>query len=151
MISNRKAIGVAFLCVAALNISAGVADAGAMSKAMRQVFRATNTAETGVGICNAKREGKQLLDCVSGEMNKMGSRLEVKGADKLAPRGAPAAKSAASAISASASPAAAVSVLNRARSEMAALAASSYGETQRAYSAIGTAFERAISALGKKS
>lgn len=120
------------------------------SPGLKQVFRASTTMESGVEACAAKLQGKAFIDCVANELNKYSGRLGQKGAETLVPQGAPNASQAASGVRASASTAAAASVLNRVAGVVSGLAASSEKETKTAYNRIGQAFSRAATVLGSK-
>jgi hypothetical protein len=125
-------------------------EAFAYSPALQQVRLASNTAEQGVESCAAKLSGKPLTDCVGAELSKYSGRLAVKGAEKLAPQGAPTASSAAGSVRTAATVAAAASVLNKASSVIASLEASSQGEAKLAYSSINQAFARASNVIAAK-
>jgi hypothetical protein len=118
---------------------------------LKQVFRASQTMESGVEVCAAKLEGKAFIACVANELNKYSQRLSIKGAEVQAPQGAPNAATAAAGVKASPSTAAAASVLNRVGAVVRSLAASSASETRRAYTRIDQAFTRAASVVGGKS
>ena len=116
-----------------------------------QVFRASNTMEKGVESCAARLQGKPFLDCVANEMSKYSTRLAQKGAEIVAPQGAPNAAQAASAVKAAPTPAAAASVLNRVASVVSGLATSGERDTRLSYNRINQAFARAATILGSKS
>jgi len=117
---------------------------------LKQVFRASQTMESGVERCAAKLQGKAFIDCVANELNKYSGRLSTKGAEVVAPQGAPNAAAAANAVRAAPTPAAAESVLNRTAAVVGSLAASSEKETRRAYTRVNQAFSRAATILGGK-
>ncbi len=116
-----------------------------------QVFRASTTMERGVETCAAKLQGKAFIDCVASEMSKYSSRLSQKGAEIVAPQGAPNAAQAAAGVRAAATPAAAASVLNRVASVVGSLSSSGERETRQSYNRINQAFSRAATVLGSKS
>jgi hypothetical protein len=118
---------------------------------LRQVFRASQTMESGVEACAAKLQGKAFIDCVANELNKYSGRLGQKGAEKLVPQAAPNAAQTAASVRGNATTAAASSVLNRAASIMNGLAASSEKEVKRGYSRIEQAYNRAATIVGSKS
>jgi hypothetical protein len=120
------------------------------SPGLKQVFRASQTMESGVERCAAKLQGKAFIDCVADELNKYSGRLSTKGAEVEAPQGAPNAAAAAKAVRAAPTPAAAASVLNRTAAVVGSLEASSEKETRRAYTRINQAFSRAATILGGK-
>jgi hypothetical protein len=121
------------------------------SPGLKQVFRASQTMESGVERCAAKLEGKAFIACVADELNKYSGRLSVKGAELVAPQGATNAATAATGVRAAPTPAAAASVMNRVASVVGGLAATSEKETRRAYTRINQAFSRASTILGSKS
>jgi hypothetical protein len=127
------------------------ANAQAMSPGCNQVFRASQAMESGVERCAAKLEGKAFIACVATELGKYSGRLSIKGAEVVAPQGAPNAAAAATEVKAAPTPAAAASVLNRVAAIVGTLAASSQRETRRAYSRIQQAFTRAATIVGGKS
>lgn len=117
---------------------------------LKQVFRASLTMEAGIERCAAKFQGKAFIDCVANELNKYSGRLATKGAEVVAPQGAPNAASAATGVRAAGTPAAAASVLNRVAAVMGTLAASSEKQTKMAYTRINQAFSKAATVLGSK-
>jgi hypothetical protein len=121
------------------------------SPGLKQVFRASQTMESGVERCAAKLEGRAFIACVADELNKYSGRLSVKGAELVAPRGATNAATAATGVRAAPTPAAAASVLNRVATIVGGLATTSETETRRAYTRINQAFSRAATILGSKS
>jgi hypothetical protein len=127
------------------------ASAQPMTSGCNQVFRASQAMESGVERCAAKLEGKAFIACVASELSKYGGRLSIKGAELVAPQGAPNATVAATGVKAAPTPAAAASVLNRAAAIVGTLAASSQRETRRAYTRIQQAFTRAATIVGGKS
>jgi hypothetical protein len=132
-------------------LTPAVANAQAMTSGCNQVFRASQAMESGVERCAAKLEGKAFIACVAAELSKYSGRLSIKGAEIVAPQGAPNASVAATGVKAAQTPAAAASVLNRAAAIVGTLAASSQRETRRAYTRIQQAFTRAASIVGGKS
>ena len=88
-------IRLAAIALALLLISATNAEA---SPGLKQVFRASQTMESGVQVCAAKLEGKAFIACVANELNKYSQRLSVKGAETVAPQGAPNATTAATGV-----------------------------------------------------
>ena len=120
------------------------------SHGLKQVLRASQTMESGVERCAAKLEGKAFIACVANELNKYSGRLSVKGAEQVAPQGAPNATAAATGVRAAPTPAAAASVLNRVASIVGSLATSSERDTRRAYTRINQAFSRAATILASK-
>ena len=138
------AVSVA-LCLWLLPVASANASPGLM-----QVFRASQTMESGVERCAEKLQGKAFIDCVANELNKYSGRLSTKGAEVVAPQGAPNAATAATAVRAAPTPAAAASVLNRTAAVVGALAASSDKDARRAYTRINQAFSRAATILGSK-
>lgn len=116
-----------------------------------QVFRASTTMESGVDRCAAKLEGKAFIACVAAELNKYSQRLSIKGAEVVAPQGAPNAAAAATGVGAAPNPAAAASVLNRVAAVVRTLAASSEKDARRSYTRIDQAFMRAASIVSGKS
>lgn len=135
----------ASLCFWLLPVGSAHANPG-----LKQVFRASQTMESGVERCAAKLQGKAFIDCVANELNKYSGRLSTKGAEAVAPQGAPNATAAATAVRAVATPAAAASVLNRSAAVVGSLAASSEKQTRAAYTRINQAFSRAATILGSK-
>ena len=107
--------------------------------------------ESGVERCAAKLEGKAFIACVANELNKYSQRLSIKGAEIVAPQGAPNASTAATGVRAAQTTAAAASVLNRTAAIVGSLAASSERETRRAYGRINQAFTRAANIVAGKS
>jgi hypothetical protein len=140
-----------YLVAAALALWLLPATDAEASPGLKQVFRASQTMESGVQVCAAKLEGKAFIACVANELNKYRQRLSVKGAEIVAPQGAPNAATAATGIRASPSTAAAASVLNRAAAIVRSLAASSERDTRRAYTRIDQAFTRAATIVAGKS
>jgi hypothetical protein len=130
-------------CVSALLVSSSLALACGSDVA--QVAR---PAEGGISNCAKQFSGKPLIDCVANQLDGFGSDL-VKAA-REAPLASPAVKAAAAQLRAAPNKAAAISVLNRARSIMQGLAAKSSGDTQVMYTRINRAYARALSAINKK-
>jgi hypothetical protein len=146
MLMKLRNLAAAMLALLLLLITG----AHAMSPGCSQVFRASQAMESGVERCTAKLEGKAFIVCVANELSEYSGRLSVKGAEVVAPQGAPNAAAAATGVRAAPTPAAAASVLNRVAAIMGTLAASSERETRRAYTRINQAFSRAATILASK-
>jgi len=129
---------------------AAASGAYAMSGGCKQVFRASQTMERGVDRCAAKLEGQAFIACVANELNRYSGRLSIKGAEVVAPQGAPNAATAATGVRAAPTTAAAASVLNRVASVVGSLAATSEKDTRLAYTRIKQAFTRAALVLASK-
>jgi hypothetical protein len=133
-----------WVSLCALFLSSSVALAG-----INSVSRVARPAELGIDDCAKQYSGKPLIDCVAGQLDGFGSDL-VRASSQKAPQASPAVKAAAAQLRAAPNKAAAISVLNRARSVMQGLAAKSSGDTQLMYTRINRAYARALSAVNKK-
>ena len=118
--------------------------------ACTHVERASTAMEKGVERCAAKLHGQAFIDCVANEMSKYSTRLGQKGAEIVAPLGAPTAADAAAGVKSSPTPAAAASVLNRVASVVAGLSTTGSKDTRYAYNRINQAFSRAATVLASK-
>ena len=137
---------IAAAVVLPLSGSAVLANAGKL-----QVFRASTTMEQGVEKCATSLQGKAFIDCVANEMSKYSTRLSQKGAEIVAPQGAPNATQAAAGVKAAPTTAAAASVLNRVASVVGGLSSTGEAATRASYNRINQAFARAATVLGGKS